>query len=72
MRRMRKKKKEVETTDIYDDEQREEMLKDDEITEAEYAFMAGRKMKTPKKKQKWKEHPESTSVALTEEDYQED
>lgn len=72
MREMMKRKKETETMDIYDDEQREEMLNEDEITEAEYAFMAGRKMKRPRKKQNWKEHPESTSVALMEEEYQED
>jgi hypothetical protein len=66
------KKKETETADIYDEEQREAMLDEDEISEAEYAFMAGRDMKRQKKKQKWKEHSESTSVALAEEEYQED
>lgn len=40
---MRKRgKKKTETMDIYKDEQREEMLKMDEITAAENAFMAGK------------------------------
>jgi hypothetical protein len=32
----------TETKDIYNDKQREEMLKEDEITAAENAFMQGR------------------------------
>ncbi|MBN1785235.1 MAG: hypothetical protein JW815_05810 [Candidatus Bathyarchaeota archaeon] len=35
-------KTETETTDIYDDKHLEEMLENDEITEAEYSFMQGR------------------------------
>ena len=34
--------KETETMDVYDEEQLEKMLENDEITEAEYSFMLGR------------------------------
>ena len=37
--------KEVEIMDIYDDDQRSEMLQTDEITATENAFMEGREMK---------------------------
>lgn len=36
------REEETETTDIYDEKQLEEMLENDEITEAEYSFMLGR------------------------------
>jgi hypothetical protein len=42
---------ETETMDVYDEEQLEEMLENDEITEAEYSFMLGRE-KVGKKKKK--------------------
>ena len=42
---IRKGEEEIETEDIYDDKQREEMLDEDEITAAENAFMQGREMK---------------------------
>ncbi|MCP8323471.1 MAG: hypothetical protein L6N96_04775, partial [Candidatus Methylarchaceae archaeon HK02M2] len=45
-----------ETMDIYNDEQREEMLEDDEITSAESAFMAGREMNMEKGKKKLVKH----------------
>ncbi|MCP8311910.1 MAG: hypothetical protein L6M37_03025 [Candidatus Methylarchaceae archaeon HK02M1] len=61
-----------ETNDIYDDEQREEMLADDEITAAESAFMAGREMNIRKQKKKWMEHEDSISVEMAEEEYHED
>jgi hypothetical protein len=65
--------KETETEDIYDDEQREKMLEDDEITSAESAFMAGREMKVGKKKKDlWLEERDTTSVELAKEDTQED
>lgn len=64
---------ESETEDIYNDEQREEMLKDDEITESEYAFMEGREMEPKKeKKSKSTSHDDSVSVELTKQDYEED
>ena len=65
--------REIETEDIYDDEQREEMLEEDEITSAESAFMAGREMKVRKKKKDLLlEERDTTSVDLAKEDAQED
>jgi hypothetical protein len=65
--------RETETEDIYDDEQREEMLEEDEITSAESAFMTGREMKVGKKKKDlWLEERDTTSVELAKEDAQED
>jgi hypothetical protein len=64
--------KEVDTEDIYDDAQREEMLKDDEITAAENAFMEGREQKPKKKTEKRVEHDDSVSVELAKNEYQED
>jgi len=65
--------KEVETMDIYNDDQRNEMLKTDEITAAENAFMQGREMK-PKdiKKVKKSMHSDTVSVELAKEEYTED
>lgn len=65
--------KEVETMDIYNDDQRNEMLKTDEITAAENAFMQGREMK-PKdiKKVKKATHSDTVSVELAKEEYTED
>ena len=62
--------KEMETEDIYDDEQRERMLDEDEITAAENAFMQGREMKPDKKKHP--AHKDTVSVELAEEEYEED
>ena len=59
-----------DTEDIYDEEQREKMLEEDEITWAEAAFMEGRENKPWKRK--YKPHKDSTSVELAEEDYFED
>ena len=67
------KQGEIETEDIYDDEQREKMLDEDEITAAENAFMQGREMKPKKMKgNKKMSHDDSVSVELAEEDYSED
>ena len=64
---------EIETEDIYDDKQREEMLDEDEITAAENAFMQGREMKTEKRKSNKKiSHSDTVSVELAEEEYTED
>ena len=69
-----KQEQETETEDIYDDEQREEMLDEDEITASENAFMQGREQTTEKKKsQKQKtSHDDSVSVELAKDEYQED
>jgi hypothetical protein len=66
------KQEEIETEDIYDDEQREQMLDDDEITAAENAFMQGREMKPEKRKGKKITHTDTVSVELAEEEYTED
>ena len=64
---------ELETEDIYIDEQREEMLQDDEITAAEDGFMRGREM-TPKtaKRLKKSSHEDTVSVELAEDEYGDD
>ncbi len=68
-----KKQEEPETEDIYDDEQREKMLDEDEITAAENAFMQGREMKPKKMKSNKKNaHSDTVSVELAEEEYTED
>ena len=79
---MRKEKKkgtrtedeETETTDIYDEKQLEEMLDNDEITEAEYSFMLGRE-KVRKEKNlglERKEHQDSLSGELAKTEYEDD
>ncbi len=66
------KQEEIETEDIYDDEQREKMLDDDEITAAENAFMQGREMKPERRKGKKNTHNDTVSVELVEDEYTED
>jgi hypothetical protein len=61
---------ERESGDIYDDKQREKMLKADGITAAENAFMQGREMKPEKKKRP--AHVDTVSVQLAENEYKED
>jgi hypothetical protein len=66
---------ETETTDVYDEEQLEEMLENDEITEAEYNFMLGREKVGKKKKRlglERKEHEDTQSVELAKREYEED
>jgi hypothetical protein len=69
-----KQEEEAETEDIYDDEQREEMLDEDEITASENAFMQGREQTAEKKKGKKQKtsHDDSVSVELAKDEYQED
>lgn len=70
-----KKEKEGETDDLYDTEERETMLEDDEITSAEAGFMRGREQEPPGKKQTRKNavgHNDSISVELAKEDSEED
>ena len=62
--------KERETGDIYDDEQRGEMLKADGITAAENAFMQGREM-TPRKRKR-PTHKDTVAVQLAEDEAKED
>ena len=67
--------KETETTDVYDEEQLEKMLENDEITEAEYSFMLGRE-KVGKKKKKLglerREHEDTHAGELAKTEYEDD
>ena len=81
MRKLKKKRvsekeqdQESETMDIYDDKELEEMLENDEITEAEYSFMLGREKIRKEKKLglERKEHQDSYSGELAKEEYEED
>jgi hypothetical protein len=69
---------EPKTEDIYEDDQRDEMLEDDEITAAEDGFMRGRDMAMKemegerKKSRKPIIHADGTSVILNEQQYEED
>ena len=72
----KEKEEETETMDVYDEKQLEEMLENDEITEAEYSFMLGRE-KVGKKKKKGlglerREHEDTQSVELAKGEYEED
>lgn len=64
--------------DIYESDQRDEMLENDEITAAEEGFMRGREMETKemeggkKKGRKSIIHDDGTSVTLSAEQYEED
>ena len=69
-----KQEKEEETDDIYDTEERETMLDDDEITAAEEGFMNGREQE-PNKKETRKNaisHDDTIAVELAKEDSEED
>ncbi|MFW6117103.1 MAG: hypothetical protein ACOC6G_00785 [Thermoproteota archaeon] len=72
-KREEREKKKPETMDIYEDEEREKMLKADEITAAEEALMRGRDMEvTEKKKDLMLEKKDTKSVELAKKEYQED
>ena len=65
---------ETETMDIYNEKQLEEMLENDEITEAEYSFMLGRE-KVRKQKSlglERKEHEDTHSGELAKTEYEDD
>ena len=66
--------KETETMDVYDEEQLEKMLENDEITEAEYSFMLGRE-KVRKKKAlglERREHQDTHAGELAKTEYEDD
>jgi hypothetical protein len=66
---------ETETEDIYDEKQLEEMLENDEITEAEYSFMLGREKVRKKKKGlglERGEHQDTAADELAENEYIDD
>jgi hypothetical protein len=69
-------KEETETMDVYNEDQLEEMLENDEITEAEYSFMLGREKISKKKKKQLglerKEHEDTQSVELAKNEYEDD
>ncbi len=70
-----KQEKAEETDDVYDTEERETMLEDDEITAAEEGFMEGREQEPPGKKETRKNavsHDDSISVELAKEDSEDD
>jgi hypothetical protein len=60
--------------DIYDDDSRQEMLEDDEITAAEEGFMRGWEgnVEGGKKHKEDSAHKDTASVELAKEQYQED
>jgi hypothetical protein len=68
------KEEEKAPKDIYDEESREEMLEDDEITATEEGFMRGFEgtVEGGKKHKKDSEHEDSLSVDLVKEQYTED
>ncbi|MFC1486949.1 hypothetical protein ACFLRN_04585 [Thermoproteota archaeon] len=65
---------ETETMDIYNEKQLEEMLKNDEITEAEYSFMLGREKVSNKKKLglERREHQDTHAGELAKSEYEDD
>ena len=81
MKKLKKKRssekiedEDTETMDIYDDKELEEMLENDEITEAEYSFMLGREKIRKEKKLglERKEHQDAQSGELAKAEYEED
>ncbi len=67
-----KENQELKTEDIYNDAQRETMLKNDEITASENAFMEGREKVYKKQRKPQTSHDDSVSVELSKQDYEED
>jgi hypothetical protein len=66
---------EAKTEDVYDEKQLEEMLENDEITEAEYSFMLGREKVYKKKKGlglERGEHQDTTADELAKNEYEDD
>jgi len=70
-----KEEKAEETEDLYNTEERETMLDEDDITAAEEGFMKGREQEPPNKKETRKKavsHDDSVSVELAKEDSEDD
>lgn len=63
---------ETETMDVYNEKQLDEMLENDEITEAEYSFMLGRETKKKKLGLDRKEHQDSQAGELAKAEYEDD
>ncbi len=62
--------RELETEDIYNDKQQEQILEEDKITAAENAFIEGKEMKKEEKTKKTR-HNDSISVKLSKQEHQE-
>jgi len=67
-----KEDEETETMDVYNEKQLDEMLENDEITEAEYSFMLGREVKKKKLGLERKEHQDSHAGELAKAEYEDD
>ncbi|PVX25976.1 MAG: hypothetical protein CW691_02770 [Candidatus Bathyarchaeum sp.] len=69
-----KKEKEMDTMDVYNEKELEEMLENDEITEAEYNFMLGREKVSKAKKLglERKEHQDTHAGELAKTEYEDD
>ncbi len=67
-------KEDEEPEDIYDEESRDEMVENDEITAAEEGFMRGwdGTVEGGKKHKKDSDHNDTTSVELVKDQYNED
>jgi hypothetical protein len=73
VREDKEEEKEADTMDIYSQKELEEMLENDEITEAEYSFMLGReKVRKQKLGLERKEHQDTYAVELAKTEYEED
>jgi len=67
--------REEETDDVYNPDEREALLEDDEITDAEAGFMEGYTQEPPSKKATRKNaisHTDETAVELAKEDAEDD
>ena len=66
--------KETETMDIYNEDELEKMLENDEITESEYSFMLGREKVSKKNKLglERREHEDTHSGELAKSEYEDD
>ncbi|MFA5363780.1 MAG: hypothetical protein WC325_01190 [Candidatus Bathyarchaeia archaeon] len=70
--RKEKSEEETETMDVYNEKQLEEMLENDEITEAEYSFMQGRDNKKKNLGLERSEHEDTLADELAKDEYQDD
>jgi len=71
---IREKDKEIETMDIYNEDELEKMLENDEITESEYSFMLGREKVSKKNRLglERREHEDTHSGELAKSEYEDD
>lgn len=71
---LHEEEKETETMDIYNEDELEKMLENDEITESEYSFMLGREKVSKKNKLglERREHEDTHSGELAKSEYEDD